>query len=53
VTGMRARAVAGSASVRGDFYPPDLPFGRCLPLGIAIPSATELTEEITRKEPRP
>ena len=31
MTGMRARAVAGFASVRGGFYPPDLPFGRCLP----------------------
>src|SRR5215213_10472530 len=30
MTGMRARAVAGFASVRGGFYPPDLPFGRCL-----------------------
>jgi len=31
MTGMRARAVAGFASVRGGFYAPDLPFGRCLP----------------------
>ena len=31
MTGMRARAVAGLASVHGGFYPPNLSFGRCLP----------------------
>jgi hypothetical protein len=42
MTGMRARAVAGFASVCGGFYPPDLPSGRCLPLGRAMPSSTDL-----------
>src|SRR5215203_4471280 len=42
MTGMRARAVAGFASVRGGFYPRIYLLADASPLGTAIPSSTDL-----------